>query len=72
MREQDRKGVWEGIHRVIKNTEKREEDILLMDNGKLLDREESAKFLAESFNRKTHRKGKRLTMDASELWQTRP
>lgn len=46
---QDGEGVWDGIYRVIGRTKKREEDIMLEQEGKVLDAKGSAKLLAETF-----------------------
>ncbi|CAK1582710.1 unnamed protein product [Parnassius mnemosyne] len=46
---QDKESLWDGIYRVIGRTAKRHEDLPLVKNGKILDNEESARMLAETF-----------------------
>lgn len=46
---QDRETMWEGIYRVIGRTKNREEDLPLKKEGKMLDEENSARLLAETF-----------------------
>lgn len=46
---QDKEGMWESIYRVIGRTAKRQEDLLLVSQGKTLDPKESAELLAATF-----------------------
>lgn len=46
---QDKEGLWEGIYRVIRRTERRQEDLPLVRDGRQMDQCESARVLAETF-----------------------
>ncbi|CAK1578891.1 unnamed protein product [Parnassius mnemosyne] len=46
---QDRETMWDGIYRVISRTLTRQEDVPLVQDGRTLDGEESARILAETF-----------------------
>lgn len=46
---QDKEGMWEGIYRVIGRATKRQEDLPLIKDGRVLDQKESAKLMAETF-----------------------
>ncbi|KAJ2940791.1 hypothetical protein O0L34_g14908 [Tuta absoluta] len=46
---QEMEGLWEGIYRVISRTKKREEDVPLQHQGRILNAEESVALLADTF-----------------------
>ncbi|KAJ2952394.1 hypothetical protein O0L34_g4681 [Tuta absoluta] len=58
---QDRESMWDGIYRVIGRTTTRKDDVPLLKQEKVLNSQESAKFLAETFYPEDNIDGERAT-----------
>lgn len=72
---QDKEGLWGGIYRVLYKTTKRQEDLPLIKDGKVLDPEDSARMLAETFypadleseDNEDHRRTRKIANERSHV-----